>query len=186
MAPDGSDVRNLSANRSTRDGQWSVAWSPDGTRLAYASAAYGDPRATGWVREDLAVFVTILYAVILAAVALLVVALGTPFGAFTIVAAILAALDGLASDQWRFLLPVIVAGLIVDVLVRFARPGWRPWLAAAAFPGLVVLSIDLTLKVGAVLAWSNTLLLGVAVTAAMVGLGLAALSRRVGLVPRPA
>jgi Tol biopolymer transport system component len=186
MAADGSDLRNLTANRATRDGQWSVAWSPDGMRLAYASASYGDPQATGWVREDLAVFVTILYAVILAAVALLAVALGPPFGAFTVIAATMAAVDGVISDQWRFLLPVVAAGLLVDVLVRLARPGWRPWLAAATFPGLVVLSIGLTLKLGAVLAWSNTLLLGVAVTAAIVGLGIAAVTRRTGWATRPA
>ena len=40
--PDGSDLRNLTNHPQHFDGQWSVAWSPDGSRLAYGPASFPD------------------------------------------------------------------------------------------------------------------------------------------------
>lgn len=178
MAADGTDPQNLSNSGSTADGQWSVSWSPDGARLLYAKAAYPAASSTPVVREDLAIAATLLFAVMLAIVALLVVALGSPLGGFTVALTIMVGLAALPSDQWRFLPAAIVAGAAVDFLVRAVRPAQRARLAAMALPALTVLGLGATLGLTGSLAWSVTLLLGVTISAALIGLGIAEAARR--------
>jgi Tol biopolymer transport system component len=175
MASDGSDVRNLTNSPSTGDGQWSVTWSPDGKRLLYASAPYPPPGDSGWVREDLTAAITLLFALTLAIVALVIVGLGAPFGAFTAAMGIMVALAALPTDEWRFLPAGLLAGWIVDGLLRFGRYRNRAVVAASALPALGVLGIGVTLAVEGTLAWSNTLLLGVTVAVALLGWGVAAI-----------
>ncbi|HYN69662.1 MAG TPA: hypothetical protein VEX41_05585 [Candidatus Eisenbacteria bacterium] len=178
MAADGTDLQDLSNSGSTADGQWSVAWSPDGTQVLYAKAAYPAAFSTPVVREDLAAAVTLLFAVVVAIVALLVVALGSPLGGFTVALTIMVALAALPSDQWRFLPAAIVAGAAVDFLVRAVRPTQRARVAATALPALAVFGLGATLGLTGSLAWSVTLLLGVTASAALIGLGIAEAARR--------
>jgi hypothetical protein len=173
MAADGSDLRDLSNSGSTADGQWSVAWSPDGNRLLYARAALPAAPSTPYVREDLAAAQTLLFAAILAIVALLLVALGSPLGGFTVALTIMVAIAAIPSDQWRFLPGAILAGAAVDALVRAVRPSRRARVAATALPALAVLALGVTLGLTGTLAWSVTLLLGVSASAGLIGLGLA-------------
>jgi hypothetical protein len=173
MAADGSDVQDLSNSGSTADGQWSVAWAPDGSRLAYARAAYPAAPSTPIVREDLAAAQTLLFAAIVAFVALLLVALGSPLGGFTVALTIIVALAAIPSDQWRFVPGAVLAGVAADVLVRAARPSRRARVAATALPALAVLALGATLGLTGSLAWSVTLLAGVTVTAGLIGLGVA-------------
>jgi Tol biopolymer transport system component len=179
MAADGSDPRNLTDHPMHFDGQWSVTWAPDGSRIAYAAGTYGDAAGSGWVREDLAAAEGLLFGLALAIVALLVVALGAPLGSFTLALTIVVAMSALATDDWRFLAAAIVAGAIVDGLVRSIRLRHRARVAAAALPGLANLAIGLTIGAGGTLAWSITLLLGVAMTSAALGWGLAVVAERV-------
>jgi TolB protein len=179
MAPNGSDPVNLTRHPQSLDGQWSVSWSPDGTRIAYATSGFGDPATSGWVREDLAVAKSIVFAIALAVMALLIIALGAPLGAFGLATGIVVGLGAIPEDQWRLIPAAVIAGLLVDLLVRGVRPSFRARAAAAALPGLVNLSIGLTIGAGGNLAWSTTLLLGVALTSAVIGWGLAEVVARI-------
>ena len=183
MAPDGSDPVNLTNHPQHWDGQWSVSWSPDGSRLVYGSGSFPDARASGWVIDDVAAAQAIIFGVALSILALLLLALGAPLGSFTVALAIVVAAGAMVTDQWRFILGAIVAGLIVDGLVRSVRQRWRTRLAAAALPGLAVLAIGLTIGASGSLAWSMTLLLGVAIASGAIGWGIA--EAVVRLLPRP-
>jgi Tol biopolymer transport system component len=173
MAADGSDPINLTNHPQSLDGQWSVSWSPDGSHIAYGNAAFQDASSSGWVREDLAAAKALLFAVSLAVMALLILALGAPLGAFGLATGIVVALAAIPEDQWRLVPAGIIAGLLVDVLVRTVRPGLRARAAAAALPALTNLGIGLTIGAGGTLAWSTTLLLGVTVASAAIGWGIA-------------
>jgi Tol biopolymer transport system component len=173
IAVGGGDLQDLSNSGSTADGQWSVAWSPDGDRLLYARSAYPQAASTPLVREDLAVAQALLFAAVVAIVALLLVALGSPLGGFTVALTIMVALAALPSDQWRFVPGAILVGAVVDVIVRAARPSRRASVAATALPALAVLALGVTLGLTGALAWSVTLLLGVTASAGLIGLGIA-------------
>lgn len=184
VALDGSDLRNLTDHPQHSDGQWSFAWSPDGSRIAYATGSFQDAAASGWVREDLAAAEAILFGLALAVVALLLVALGAPFGSATLALTIVVALAAAPTDQWRFLPGAVVAGLLADGLIRSVRLRLRPRVAAAALPALANLAIGLTIGWAGTLAWSVTLLFGVTVVSAVLGWGLAEAAER--LFARPA
>jgi Tol biopolymer transport system component len=184
MAADGSDPINLTNNPQSLDGQWSVSWSPDGSHLAYGNAAFQDASSSGWVREDLAAAKSLLFAVALTVMALLVVALGSPLGAFGLASGIVVGLAAVPGDQWRLVPAAIIAGLLVDLLVRAVRPGRRARVAAAALPAFINLALGLTIGAGGTLAWSTTLLLGVTVASAAIGWGIAeVVGRIVGHAP---
>jgi len=179
MTSNGSDPVNLTKHPQAFDGQWSVSWAPDGTRIAYATGSFGDAATSGWVREDLAVAKSLLFAVALAIMALLIVALGAPVGAFGLATAVAVGLAAIPEDQWRLIPASVIAGLLVDLLVRAVGPGLRARAAAAALPALVNLAIGLTIGAGGTLEWSTTLLLGVAVASAGIGWGLAEVVARI-------
>jgi TolB protein len=183
MAPDGSDPVNLTNHPRHFDGQWSVSWSPDGSRIAYASASFPEARSSGWVMEDFAAAQALIFGVALAILALVLLAVGAPLGSFTVALVIVVAAGAMLTDQWRFIPGAIVVGLIVDGLARSVRQRWRTRLAATALPALTLLAIGLTIGASGSLAWSLTLLLGVAVASAVIGWGIA--EAVVRLLPRP-
>ena len=133
--------------------------------------------------EDFAAAQAIIFGIALAILALLLMALGAPLGSFTVALAIVVASGATLTDQWRFIPGAIAAGLIVDGLVRSVGARWRARVAAAALPALALLAIGLTIGASGSLAWSLTLLLGVAVAAAAIGWGIA--EAVVRLLPRP-
>lgn len=173
----GGDPRNVSNHPWHFDGQWSVAWGPDGA-LAYAVAAFQDASSSGWVREDLAAAQALLFGLALSVAALLLVALGAPFGSFAVVLVIAVASAAIPSDEWRFLPAALVAGLIVDTLVRSVRLRHRSRVAAAAFPFVATLAFGISVSIGGTLAWSTTLLLGVALASGVLGWALAEVVER--------
>jgi Tol biopolymer transport system component len=186
MAADGSDPRNLSNHPFHFDGTWSVSWSPDGSRMAYAVAAFQDAAGSGWVREDLAAAQALLFGLALSIVALLLVALGAPVGSFTVALLIVVAMAALQSDEWRFIVPAVVAGLVTDGVVRSVRPHLRARVGAATLAGLGNLAIGLTIGLAGTLTWSITLLLGVALASAALGWGLAEVVERLARPAAPA
>jgi Tol biopolymer transport system component len=178
MATDGSDLRDLSNSPSTGDGQWSVAWSPDGSRLLYASAPYPLVTDSWLARQDFATTIALLFGAVLAVMALLIVALGAPRGAFTAALTIVALLSALPSDGWRFVPGAFLAGAAVDLVVWAAPHQRMARVAAAALAAAGVLGVGLTLAFQGTLAWSMTLLLGVTVSVGLLGWGLAAVVAR--------
>ena len=187
MAADGSDLRNLTNHPGYFDGQWSVSWSPDGSRLVFAMAPFQAPESSFLVRNDYAAAEAILFAVSLAIVALLLVALGAPFGSFTLVMLVITALSVAATEGWQYLPAAAIAGVLVDLLVRSVPARRRARAAAAALPALALLGIGITLGMAQSLAWSLTVLLGLATAGAMIGWGLAyAVERLLRLPADPA
>ena len=178
MAADGSDLRNLSNHPLADDGRWSVAWSPDGSHLAFAESSFQDAASSGWVREDLAAAQYIVFAGVLAIVALLLVAMRARMGAFTLALVILVGFAALSTDQWRFLPAALVGGMLADLAVRSARPARRSRVAAAALPAAATASIASSIWLTGNLEWSMTLLLGVTILAGLIGWGLAELIER--------
>lgn len=178
MGLDGSDLRNLTNQLWHVDGQWSVAFSPDGTRLAYASASFQDPVNSGWVRQDLAAAQAVLFGLALTVAALLLVAMGAPFGSFTVALVVVVAAGAVQRDGWGYLPGAVLAGLIVDGLLAVVRPRWRSRVAAAALPGLANLALSLTVGATDALSWSLTLVFGVAMLSAVAGWALAEVVER--------
>jgi hypothetical protein len=88
------------------------------------------------------------------------------------------------SDEWRFVPWAIVAGLIVDGLVRLVRLRWRSRVAAAALPSVTLLALAIPIGAAGTLWWSITLLTGVAVASGLIGWGIAEVVGR--LLPRSA
>jgi Tol biopolymer transport system component len=185
MAPDGSDLRNLTNHPAHFDGTWSVAVSPDGSRVAYGNAAFQDPVTSGWVREDLAAAQALLFGLALAAIALVLVALGAPFGAFAIALLIVTLAGAIPVDGWRFIPGALIAGLAVDGIVAVTRRRWRSRVAAAALPALANVGMALTIGAAGTLFWSVTLVLGVAVASAVIGWALAEAVERLLQHPAP-
>jgi Tol biopolymer transport system component len=178
MATDGSDLVNLTRHPQHFDGTWSLSWSPDGTRLAYGTGSFQDPVTSSWVREDVAVAQALLFAIALAGLASVIVALGAPLGAFAVVLTIVALASAIPVDGWRFVPGALLAGLLVDGLVSVAGPRWRGRVAAAGLASGGNLALALTIGLAGSLSWSVTLLRGVGLAAAHKGWGLATLLER--------
>jgi Tol biopolymer transport system component len=164
MTPDGGELTNLSANPALHEGQWGIAWSPDGEALAYAAWRGLEGTALPVVREDLAVAGTILNALLVAGVAILATGLG--FGATTILLAIAVGFPAAVAEEWRLVLAALVIGLLLDVVM--SRLAGRRSLAtmagltAAAFAAIPVL----VFAAAGALYWSATLAIGVVLLAA--------------------
>jgi len=172
MAADGSDLRNLTAHPGYLDGEWSVSWSPDGSRLVYAVAPFPPAESSFLVRTDYAAAEALLFAVSLALVAILLGGLGAPFGSFTLVLLVIVGLSVAATEQWSYLLAALVGGAIVDLLVQSVSARRRMMVGAAVLPAAAVLGLGITVGAANALAWSLTLVLGVATAAALIGWGL--------------
>lgn len=183
IAADGSDPRNLTNHPGYLDGECCVAWSPDGSRLVYAMAPFQPAESSFLVRSDYAAAEALLFAVSLAIVAILLSALAAPLGSFTLVLLVIVGLSVAATEQWTYLLAALIGGAIVDVLVRSAPERRKSEVAAAALPAAGLLGLGITLGAADSLAWSLTLLLGLATAAALLGWGLAYAVERLFQLP---
>jgi TolB protein len=175
MAADGTDLVNVSRSPGTTDFVWDGSWGAEG--IAFwrngPSPAYLQPVA----RQDLGVTSLLIQAAATALVALVLVAVRPPFGSFAIVLGIATALHAIASDGWRFIPAAVAAGLVVDVLVRLAPEGRRAHVAASASAVAAVAAPAVTVIATTGLGWTPTLLIGVALAAALAAWALAGLVR---------
>jgi Tol biopolymer transport system component len=180
MAADGSDERNLSRSASSTESVWDGSWGPDG-RIVFSRAQNPPASADSLVREDLEVASLLIQAAVLAVMAIILVSIRPPFGSFGLVMGIATALAASEDDQWRFVPAAILGGLLVDLLVRLA-PGYRKTLVAAvSAPVVLVLGFAATVLTTTGIAWTPTLVLGVAFAGALIGWALTGIVR-----PRPA
>lgn len=180
MPAAGGEALDLTTDPSAIDGQWSVAYSPDGRLLAYARSGFQADRASGFARWELMAAESVLFGIVLSILALALVALGAPVGGFTVVLAVVTALAVVPTDEWRFVPGAFIAGLVTDVFVRIVRARDRPTVAAAVFPASATLATGFTIGFGGTLTWSLTMLLGVATITALLGWGVAIVIRRLG------
>jgi Tol biopolymer transport system component len=176
MDASGADQVNLTATTAAAEGLTSggQAWGPDG-RILYARSQDGPANTSSLVRENLGVIGTLLGALLLAFLVMLVISVSAPFGAVTVILTLSTAAAAVGSADWRFVLAALVAGLIVDVLIRLAPPPRRLLVGTAAAAGAFVLAGGATVLATSVIGWSVTLLLGVAIAAAALGWAMAAL-----------
>jgi Tol biopolymer transport system component len=183
MAPDGTDVTNLTQSPGSDDGRWSVAYSPDGSRIAFARWSPPPLVAEPLVRDDLGFLGMLAAALSVAIVVLVVDALGgLPLGGLTVAIGVSTAIIAAVSDGWRFIPAGVLAGGLAD-LVAWRLSGWRRRIAlTVAVPATLVAALLVTVSIVDGLGWSISLAAGAVVAAALLGLGLAAVS----LVGRPA
>ena len=135
----GGEARNLSRTPGMDELITAGAWSPDGSSIAYSSSPIGSVATDPEVRTLLALAVLLVWAATLAGLIIAAVRRAAlPRGAITIALLVGGIPAGLAFDEPRVIVAAIVAGIIGDLIVRFARPGpARPraaWLLGAALP----------------------------------------------------
>jgi hypothetical protein len=177
MAADGSEQQMISRDPGAADDLTSGggAWAPDG-RIAYMRAENPPAEADSSIREELATSTMLLTAMLIAVMAVLLAKAGSPFGGFILLFAIPTTIIGLVGDGKEFIPAAVVAGLIVDVLVRFAGERWKVGVAGAASGAAFVVSSEITVAVTHTgLAWPIALVTGIVVAAAAIGWGLAAI-----------
>jgi hypothetical protein len=178
IAADGSDASLLSRDPGAADDLTSGggAWAVDG-RIAFMRAENPPADSDPFLREMLASTTVLLVTMLVAFVAVLLARTRPPFGAFALLLGIPTAALGTVADGAEFIPAAVVAGLIVDVLVRFAPDRWKIAAAGAGSAAAFVVSAEITVAVThAALAWPFSLVTGVVVAAAAIGWGLAAVS----------
>ena len=159
------------------------AWAPNG-RIIYQRNESGSPENDGFVRNALGATWLLLGAIVLAFIVFLVVVAGAPFGAVAVILGLATAVVAVGSGEWRFLPAAVIAGLVVDILIRLASDQRKPLVGAAAAAASLVLSAGFTVGLTTGLGWTPTLLIGVALAATLAAWGMAAFIRRTW-GPRP-
>jgi hypothetical protein len=176
IAADGSYPSLLSRDPGAADDLTSGggAWAADG-RIAFMRAENPPADADPFVREVLATTTMLLATMLVALMAVLLARTGPPFGAFALLIGIPTAILGTIDDGAEFIPAAVVAGLVVDVLVRFAPDRWKIAAAGAGSAAAFVVSAEITVAVVHTdLVWSFSLVSGVVVAAAAIGWGLGA------------
>jgi len=176
IATNGSDPRELAG--APRDGGDLIsgggAWGRDG-RIVYSHGNDPPVVADVLVREDLAVAAILLTAFLVALIAVVTVRIEPPFGAFAAIMGISTIAFATISQEWRFVPAAVAGGLIVDLVVRFCPARWKAIAAGAGSAAALVLGAALTVALSSGMAWSPTLIAGVAVVSVFLGCLLAEL-----------
>jgi len=176
---DGADPKNLTND--PRGGAELIsgggAWGKDG-RIVYTRGAEQPAIADRLVRQDLAAAAMLLTAFLVALVAVVVVRIRPPFGAFAAIFLISTGVVAIVSAQWRFVPAALVGGLIVDLLVRLVSVRWKVVAAGAGSAAALVLGAEVTVALTSGLNWSLTLMAGVAVGSVFIGWLMAELAGR--------
>jgi len=176
IAADGSDAALLSRDPGAADDLTSGggAWAADG-RIAFLRAENPPADADPGVRETLATTTILLVTMLVAIMAVLLARTDPPFGAFAVLLGISTTIAALTADGAEYIPGAFVAGLIVDILVRFSPDRWKIGVAGAGLAAAFVVSSEITVAVVHTdLSWSFSLVTGVVVAAAAIGWGLAA------------
>lgn len=177
MAADGTDLVNLSRSPQTVDATWDGSWGRDG-RIAFTRVGPPPDSMSGFVREDLGTATMLIGSVVLALTIALLARSRPPFGSIALAITIATALVSTQTDAWRFIPAAAIAGLAVDLLVRYLPERSRvPAAGAGAALGLVIAvagAVAATTGIG----WSPTLLIGVGLAAGLCGWVIGALIER--------
>ncbi|HEX5014962.1 MAG TPA: hypothetical protein VFV72_12480 [Candidatus Limnocylindrales bacterium] len=177
MASDGTDLVNLSRSPETIDGTWDGSWGPDG-RIAFSRNGPLPASASGFVREDLATATMLIGSAVLALVMALLARTRPPFGSVAVALTITTALVATQSDAWRFIPAAAVAGLAVDLLVRYVPARWRVAAAGAGAAIGLVVAVAAAVAATTGIGWSPTLLTGVGLAVGLCGWVIGALIER--------
>jgi Tol biopolymer transport system component len=170
IAASGGDPQNLT-NDSRGSGELisgGGAWGRDG-RIVFTHGDDPPAIADPLVREDLAVAAILLTVLLLALVSVVTVRMRPPFGAYAAIIGISTLAFAFISEEWRFLPAAVVGGLLVDLLVRIVSERWKVVAAGAGSAFALVVGSTLTVALTSGIAWSPTLVAGVAVAAFVLG-----------------
>jgi hypothetical protein len=176
IAADGTDAALLTRDPGAADDLTSGggAWAADG-RIAFMRAENPPADADPGVREVLATTTILLVTMLVAIMAVLLARTRPPFGAFAVLLGTSTTIVALIADGAEYIPGAFVAGLIVDILVRFSPDRWKIGVAGAGLAAAFVVSAEITVAVVHTdLSWSFSLVTGVVVAAAAIGWGLAA------------
>jgi Tol biopolymer transport system component len=174
MKADGTDQRDLSRSPTMADQLWTGGWGPDG-RIVFSRGLPARPDASPLAREDLGAAAMLIAAALLAAVVTLLVATSAPFGSITLALTLATAIIAIPTEAWRLVPVGLATGLAVDVAAWRSPTAWRSRAAGATAGAVFVLATGAAVLATTGLAWTPTLLLGVALAAGAVGWGLAGL-----------
>jgi hypothetical protein len=176
MAADGSDPELLSRESGADDDLTSGggAWGADG-RIAFLRAENPPADEDPMVREVLATTTILLATMFVAVMAVLLARTRPPFGAFALLLGLSTTILGVTANGAEFIPAAFVAGLLVDVLVRFSPDRRKVAAAGAGLAAAFIVSSEITVAVvHGELAWTFSLVTGIVVAAAAIGWGLAA------------
>jgi hypothetical protein len=178
VSVDGTDLRSVMDEPQAHGDLTSGggAWGKDG-RIVFTHSQDPPAIASPLVREDFAVAAILLTALMLALVAVVVVQIGPPFGAYAAIIGISTAAYAAISQEWRFVPAAVVGGLSVDLLVRICPERWKAMAAGAGSAAALVIGAAVTVAVTSGLGWSPTLIAGVLVAGVFLGSLLAVLGR---------
>jgi Tol biopolymer transport system component len=170
VAVDGTELRSVMDEPQTQGDLTSGggAWGKDG-RIVFTHSQDPPAIASPLVREDLAVAAILLTALMLALVAVVVVQIHPPFGAFVAIIGISTVASAVTSQEWRFVPAAVVGGLIVDLLVRICPERWKAIAAGAGSAAALVVGAAFTVAFTSGLGWSPTLIAGVVVASVFLG-----------------
>jgi Tol biopolymer transport system component len=173
MNADGSHQVNISNNPGADNGEGGISWSAASNKIVYTSQGHTavDPSFS----QTLGI-TSILFqdALLMALVLLLLRRWALPFGSFTLIFTLNAALMSVLGDKYLLIPAALAAGVIADLLVwRFNPSATRLWefrivafLIPVVFYSLYFLDLLLTKNVG----WSVNLWMGSIVLSGIIGL----------------
>lgn len=175
MDATGNQPVNLTRNPAAHDGWGGIAWSPDGSVIATNTSGWVNPFYEPFFRESLGVATLLIQAALIAGFLLLILSRGPlPFGAVTLMLAVNAALMSVISDNYWYIVPAAIAGIVGDLLARGisnSEPSRRARILASAVPAVWYASyLGAVAIIEGGLGWSIHMVLGAPVIAGIVGL----------------
>jgi hypothetical protein len=171
MNADGSNVHNLTDNHALEF--FLPRWSPDSRQIMVT--ANGHPTlANAFQLEDLGVAgVLIQSALLMGSVLLLIAGWILPLGALTVMFTLNGLLMSVFGDRYVLVIPVLVAGVLADLLLRWLKPSVARrrsyYLLAVMVPVLYYGFYFLTLHLTQGIAWSIHLWFGALILASIGG-----------------
>lgn len=174
MKPDGTDQRDLSRSPTMADQMWTGGWGRDG-RIVFSRGLPAKPDTTPIVRKDLGAAAMLISATVLAMVVALLVATSAPFGSIALALTLATAIIAIPTEAWRLVPVGLATGLAVDIAAWRSPAAWRGRAAAAIAGAGFVLATAAAVLATSGLAWTPTLLLGVALAAGAIGWGIGGL-----------
>jgi Tol biopolymer transport system component len=150
-------------------------WSADGRSVEFGARPKTEAERAGST-ADFGLLAILFQAILLAGAVLVILRGGLwRFGAITALLGISIGLMALVHDQERFIVAAIVAGLLMDVVVRIAGPrrAVTAALAAVSAPAIWTALYFATIDATGQVAWPTVTVLTAIVLAAMGGAGMA-------------
>jgi hypothetical protein len=167
--------RNLSQLAAARDFAWTGAWGRGGTIVFSRYVLV--PAHTALAHDNLGTAAMLISAMLLAAVLVLVGRREHPFGSYAVVVMLGTTLAAIPAEGWRFLPVGLAVGLVVDVAAWLSPTALRARTIGAVGGAAFVLASGGLIALTSTLAWTPSLLLGIAAAAGAIGWAIGAIGQ---------